>query len=66
MPIELDHEDHSVRGRIPGHTDDRAQPRRCRHGLFPVAGTRRKHRRNSCSSRAEEAVRLLGSARITN
>jgi hypothetical protein len=66
MPVELDQKNHSARGGPSGRMGERAQPRRCRHDLLPAAGTRRKHRRSSCSSRAEDAVRLLGSARITN
>lgn len=62
MPVQLDQENQSPRA----GPADRAQPRRRAHGLGPAADSRRKHRRSSSSSRDEDAVRLLGSARITN
>jgi hypothetical protein len=66
MPVQLDQKNHAARGRPCGRTGKRAQPRQRGHDLLPAAGNRRKQRRSSCSSRAEDAVRLLGSARMTN
>lgn len=66
MPVQLNQKNHSARGRRSGHPDERAQPGQRRHDSLPAADARRRHRRSSCSSRAEDAVRLLGSARITN
>ncbi len=66
MPVQLDQKNHAARSRPSGRTGEHAQPRQRGHDLLPAAGTRRRHPRSSCSSRAEDAVRLLGSARITN
>ncbi|EUA54044.1 hypothetical protein I550_5682 [Mycobacterium intracellulare 1956] len=66
MPIELDEENQSPRHGPSNGVGQRTHRRASGHGAIPVAGIRRKHRRSSCSNRADDAVRLLGSARITS